>query len=58
VASPNLDTLKNKALSVSVKSVAVLNTDKTPINIPFVSRFENSTNCSVAIPATACANVE
>jgi hypothetical protein len=53
VASPNLDTLKNKALSVSVKSVAVLNTDKTPINIPFVWKFENSTYCSVAIPATA-----
>jgi hypothetical protein len=41
-----------------VKSVAVLNTDKTPINIPFVWKFENSTYCSVEIPATACANVE
>jgi hypothetical protein len=36
VASPNLETLKNNAFVVSVKSVAVLNTDKTPINIPLV----------------------
>jgi hypothetical protein len=58
VASPNFETLKNNAFDVSLKLVVVLNTDKTPINIPLFEKFENSTYCSVAIPATACANVE
>jgi hypothetical protein len=58
VDSPNFDALKNKALEVSVKSVAELNTDITPINIALLEKFENSTYCSVARPATACANVE
>jgi len=55
--SPNFETLKNIAFVVSVKSVALLNTDKTPINIALFEKFENSTYCSVARPATACANV-
>ena len=58
VASPNLDTLKNNALDESVKSVAELKTDNTPIKIPFVWKLTNSTYCSDAIPATACTNVE
>jgi hypothetical protein len=58
VASPNFDVLKNNALDVSLKSVVVLNTDKTPIKIALFVKLENSTYCSVARPATACANVE
>ena len=51
--SPNFETLKNKAFDVSDKLVVVLNTDKIPIKIPLVEKLENSTNGSVAIPATA-----
>jgi hypothetical protein len=53
VESPNFDALKNIALEVSLKSVAELNTDKIPIKIALLLKFENSTYCSVAIPATA-----
>ena len=58
VDSPNFDAVKNNALEVSLKSVAELNTDKTPIKIPLFVKFENSTYCSVARPASSCANVE
>jgi hypothetical protein len=49
--------LKNTALSVSDKSVALLKTDNTPINTALVVKLENSMYCSVAMPAIACDNV-
>jgi hypothetical protein len=45
--------LKNNALDVSDKLVALLATDKIPIKIALFEKLENSTNGSFEIPATA-----
>ena len=54
--SPNFDVKKNHALEVSLKSVAVLKTDNTPIKIPLFVKLLNVLNCSVAIPSIAADN--
>jgi hypothetical protein len=51
--SPNFDVKKNRALEVSLKLVAVLKTDNTPIKIPLFVKLLNVLNCSVAIPSIA-----
>ncbi len=54
--SPNLDTKKNWAFDVSLKSVALLKTLNIPIRTALFVKFGKTVNVSVCIPAIAADN--